>query len=154
MTFPSAPICLLDTCAYIDIRRSGKFQTQEWAINTFLNLQSYSAENEKLALSDMAVFELLQGLYHSNRTEAAEQFCKVEILKFHLVFPDLESTTIAAQINAKLKSTRGLIGISDVLIAAAAIRHEMTLITSNRRHFERIQKAGFPLVIADWRLPQ
>ena len=31
-----------------------------------------------------------------------------------------------------------MIGDMDLLIAATAIRHDLTLLTNNRRHFERI----------------
>ena len=38
----------------------------------------------------------------------------------------------------RLRDAGRMIGDMDLLIAATAIRHDLTLLTNNRRHFERI----------------
>ncbi len=43
-----------------------------------------------------------------------------------------------ARIRSELRQRGQLIGDADILIAAAAIEHDLMLLTRNRRHFERI----------------
>jgi predicted nucleic acid-binding protein len=51
---------------------------------------------------------------------------------------DEQSAKIAASLHADLISTNQDIGVKDVLIASICLRHEMTLLTANIRHFSRI----------------
>ena len=53
---------------------------------------------------------------------------------------------IFAQERRRLRSIGALIGDFDLLIGATAIHHNLTLLTNNRRHFERIE--GLSIVSA------
>ena len=46
---------------------------------------------------------------------------------------------IFAQERGRLRAAGNLIGDFDLLIGATALRHGLTLLTNNRRHFERLQ---------------
>ncbi len=37
------------------------------------------------------------------------------------------------------------------MVAAIALRHDLTLITGNLSHFERIASLGYPLRLDNWR---
>ena len=52
---------------------------------------------------------------------------------------DEETCRIFAGERARLRSAGMLIGDMDLLIASTALRHGLTLLTNNRRHFERIE---------------
>ncbi len=43
------------------------------------------------------------------------------------------------QLRGSLRSVGKLVGDFDLLIAASALRHNLTLLTNNRGHFERIE---------------
>jgi predicted nucleic acid-binding protein len=43
-----------------------------------------------------------------------------------------------ARIRGGLRATGRVIGDSDILIAATAIEHRLSLVTRNRRHYDRI----------------
>jgi predicted nucleic acid-binding protein len=43
------------------------------------------------------------------------------------------------QLCGTLRSAGKLVGDFDLLVAASALRHDLTLLTNNRRHFERIE---------------
>ena len=43
-----------------------------------------------------------------------------------------------ARIRGRLRATGQTIGDTDILIAATAIEHDLTLVTRNRRHYDRI----------------
>jgi len=43
------------------------------------------------------------------------------------------------QLRGSLRSAGKLVGDFDLLVAASALRHDLTLLTNNRRHFGRIE---------------
>ena len=52
---------------------------------------------------------------------------------------DDEICRIFAQERGRLRADGNLIGDLDILIGCTAIRHGLTLLTNNRRHFERLR---------------
>ncbi len=89
-------------------------------------------------ISTLSVFELRYGVAKSARTaknaEALETFLRsVAILSF-----DEEDARFAGNIRAELEQTGKPIGPYDYLIAAQAIRHDLTLITANEKEFSRV----------------
>ncbi|WP_437962098.1 PIN domain-containing protein [Sorangium sp. So ce119] len=60
---------------------------------------------------------------------------------------------LAGRIRADLERLGSKLTIEDTLIAATAIRHGLPIATGNTRHFVKIQDAGYPLVLENWREP-
>ena len=56
-----------------------------------------------------------------------------------LVNLDMETASIFGREQARLKRSGNIIPDFDILIAASALRHNVTLLTNNRRDFERIE---------------
>lgn len=57
------------------------------------------------------------------------------------VFPveiDSETCRVFANERGRLRAEGNLIGDFDLMIGATAIRHDLTLLTNNRQHFERV----------------
>jgi tRNA(fMet)-specific endonuclease VapC len=52
---------------------------------------------------------------------------------------DEETCKIFGKERGRLRTAGLLIGDCDLLIGATALRHRLTLLTNNRRHFERIE---------------
>ena len=52
---------------------------------------------------------------------------------------DEETCQRFGQIRGTLRKQGKLIGDLDLLIAASSLRHDLTLLTNNRRHFENIE---------------
>ena len=52
---------------------------------------------------------------------------------------------------ADLENTGQPIGRADPMIAAIAIENDLTLITGNTVHYERLQKLGYSLNLDNWR---
>jgi hypothetical protein len=50
-------------------------------------------------------------------------------------------------------SSRGVVGLPDVMIAAIAIRSGLAIVTGNTAHFEQVRAAKYDLFIDNWRLP-
>jgi tRNA(fMet)-specific endonuclease VapC len=99
-----------------------------------------------IAVCAVTHFELLYGGYrssHSTRTLAAQQ----QFLgRFRSLPFDDQAAAIAARIRADLAAKGTPIGHYDLLIAAIALAHGLTLVTHNTREFGRV--AGLPL--EDW----
>ena len=51
---------------------------------------------------------------------------------------DEEVCRIFGRERSRLRAEGNLIGDLDILIGATALRHGLTLLTNNRRHFERL----------------
>jgi tRNA(fMet)-specific endonuclease VapC len=64
---------------------------------------------------------------------------------------DREVAALAGEIDGALERSGQRVGVADVLIAATAIRASLVLATGNTDHYARMQKAGFPLRIENWR---
>ena len=87
-------------------------------------------------------FELYYGAYRSKRRD--KNLAATKILLSRLVILDLtdESSSQAGRILALLEEKGGLIGFRDVLIAAIAMTHKMTLATRDTEHFSRVPGLG------------
>ncbi len=91
-----------------------------------------------IAISVISMAELFVGPYRSPHAEQA----KAELLEYVGPFTLLPIDSATGEIFGRMKASLQLrgqpIGNFDTLIAATALQHGLTLLTNNRRHFERI----------------
>jgi tRNA(fMet)-specific endonuclease VapC len=90
----------------------------------------------QICTTAITAFELYKGVYRSKRKESeinrvAELLDLVEILVL-----DSQSARLAGRLEFEMKSH--IIGESDLLIASIVLAQGETLLTRNRRHFERV----------------
>jgi tRNA(fMet)-specific endonuclease VapC len=111
---------------------------------------AYKVEHQRFTISAITVMEIVKGFHKMGRTEALDRFLQglrsSEVLSFNQ-----ESAEIAGRIYGDLESAGQPIGRADVMIAAISLHHNLTLVTGNTRHYQRIQTLGYPLRIANWR---
>ncbi len=105
---------------------------------------------ENCFISELTIMELLYGAargseQHKEKNMQNAYLVENEIFK-NRVLPIRFAFENYAIEKAKLKATGGLIGEIDTLIAATALSTEMTLVTRNVKHFERIEG----LLIENW----
>lgn len=96
---------------------------------------------ETLYTSAVCEAELSEGIYREKPEKISEKLKeKEEMFKtFAGVVPfDREQADIAGRIRADLSKKGSLIGDLDILIAAATMACEATLVTQNPRHFAQI----------------
>lgn len=95
---------------------------------------------EGLAISLITFDEIYEGIYYGENAEAHEQGFR-RFLRWVDVLP-LNRTSMRhfARIRGELRTQGQLIGDMDLVIAATALAHGLTLLTRNRRDFERIPK--------------
>ncbi len=102
------------------------------------NAQAYRAVHGLYTISAMTQYEVLKGLNAKGavtRLRLFEQFTQRNI-----VLPlNEEVLRQGAAIYGDLRRRGVIIGDADILIAATAVEHGLTLITNNEKHFSRIR---------------
>jgi tRNA(fMet)-specific endonuclease VapC len=105
-----------------------------------------STSPSEIAISAIVLFELEVGIAKSvsprKRKAQLQEFTSL----VSVLFFDRSAAESAAKIRVKLEKRGVPIGPSDILIAASALATNSTLVTHNRKEFERIEG----LRIEDW----
>ena len=93
---------------------------------------------EGLALSIISLAELYEGVFYSRDPEGDERDLQDFLRSITVLGIDDSTCRIFGRERGRLRATGTLIGDFDLLIGATALHHNLTLLTNNRRHFERI----------------
>ena len=93
---------------------------------------------QRVFVSRITVAELYEGAFHTVHPEALI----VSVRHFLSAFTVLEITdpvtVVFSELRAMLRRRGDRIPDFDLLIAATALHHNLTLLTFNRRHFDRV----------------
>ena len=101
-------------------------------------------------LSSITLSELVYGAYCSDREKyhlgmiRDELLCNVQIVSF-----DIPAAYQAGKLRAALRNQGNPISFPDLPIAAIALARNLTLVTGNVRHFERVPD----LLVENWIKP-
>jgi predicted nucleic acid-binding protein len=134
---------LLDTDIFFEILKAKNQRVLQRAI-------AYRAHFGRYTLSAITLAELIAGF--QKRGDHARIQSSMTALVLEDVLPlDRDAAAIAGQIAGELDRGGQPIGKADPLIAGIAVYHDLTLVTGNSKHFQRIAGLGFPLRLADWR---
>ncbi|MFL6203309.1 MAG: type II toxin-antitoxin system VapC family toxin [Thermoanaerobaculia bacterium] len=123
---------LIDTSVFIAVERSG--QAPESL------LERLGAE--PVSLSAMTASELLHGVHRADgavRRGRRERFVERLLLTIPVLPFTLEVARIHSRLWADLQKRGEMIGAHDLVIAATALTHDMTVLTGDQRHFGRIE---------------
>lgn len=95
---------------------------------------------EGLSMSIISLAEVYEGIFGSRNQERHQQALN-EFLASDLDVLEVteDICKVFAQERSKLRKQGLLIGDFDLLIAATALYHNLTVLTNNRKHFERIE---------------
>jgi len=108
-----------------------------------------SLAKEGIAVSIITLGEIYEGIYYGRDPQKSEEGFR-KFLRGVAVIP-LNRTIMQrfGYIRGDLRRRGQLIGDPDILIAATAIYHDLTLLTRNKKHYERIPnlKAQFSSVL-------
>ena len=83
--------------------------------------------------------ELYQGVFYSTDPPGNELRLRQFLSGYDVVQLDDEICRAFARERGRLKAAGTPIGDLDLLIGCTALRHGLTLLTNNRRHFQRLQ---------------
>lgn len=131
---------LLDTNAIVALLRNKPAQVRE-------RYREAEQADDYLALSSVVLFELWYGVAKSGRIQDNTERLRIllsgdlDVLDF-----DDEDAQTAGRIRADLEKNGTPIGAYDLLIAAQALRRDLTVITANTREFSRVTELNWQ----DW----
>jgi len=102
--------------------------------------------DDSMALSVITLIELYYGAYKSEKK--ASNLSKIKILEksFEIIPSGSESAEIFGMLKSDLETSGNPLDDFDLIIAACAMTQNLTLVTNNYRHFERIDG----LKLANW----
>ena len=101
-------------------------------------VSGYLENFDKLSINVIAYYEILRGLKDLGNQEKLRRFGDF-IEENELIWIRKETVEKAAEIYAYLKKDGNLIEDADILMAAIAIVEDLTLITNNPNHFNRVK---------------
>ncbi len=134
------PAALLDTDTLSNVLRQNAMALSY--------ARTYLAAQGRFTFSLITRYETLRGLKAKQalmQQAAFERFCAANI-----ILPLMDAIIVrAADIYADLRQSGALIGDADILIAATALEHGLTLITNNTRHFRSVTG----LTLHNWLVP-
>ena len=99
-----------------------------------------------VGLSIVSLAELYEGLARSRNPDADREALRLFLEAVAVVPLDDASCWVFGEERARLREEGNLIETMDILIGATAISNSLTLLTNNRRDFERMQ--GLSIVSA------
>ncbi len=92
-----------------------------------------------VGLSVVSLGELYDGVQGDVDPQRSEQELDTFLERVDLLDVDEEIGRIFGRERRRLRAEGNLIGDLDLFIGATALRHSLTVLTNNRRHFERIE---------------
>lgn len=97
--------------------------------------------HKALALSIVSLAELYEGVIYSDEPALRERVLRQFLRNVRLLPLDRAITRMFGRKRGRLRKAKKLKGIGDldILIGSTALRHDLTLLTNNRRHFEHIR---------------
>lgn len=102
-------------------------------------------------ISTITVLEIVKGWHKRQREDRIQQFF-AQIAAAEVLTLQLADAELAGRIYADLERTGQPIGLADSMIAAIACQNNLTLVTGNLPHYQRIQSFGYSLKLDNWRI--
>ena len=90
-------------------------------------------------MSVVSLAEIYEGLARSRNPDVDAEALRLFLEAVEVVPLDDAACQVFGEERARLRDEGNLIGDMDILIGATAISNNLTLLTNNTRHFERIQ---------------
>ena len=134
---------LIDTDILSEIRKR---------INPFIlaRATAYLVVFRQYTISSITVTEVVKGWHKLQREDRIEQFLSA-ITKAEVLPVNTSIAELAGRISGDLERTGQPIGLADSIIAATAIHYDLTLVTGNLSHYQRIEMLGYRLKLDNWR---
>ena len=116
----------------------------DWAIDYLHRANRTVRRLEELlpdgvGLSVVSLAELYEGLARSRNPDADSEALRLFLEAVEVVSLDEAACRVFGTERARLREAGGLIGDMDILIGATAISNNLTLLTNNIRHFQRME---------------
>ncbi|QLE58119.1 PIN domain-containing protein [Nostoc sp. TCL26-01] len=114
------------------------------------NAIAYLAVHGRYTISMITVLEIVKGWHKLQREDKIQQFF-AQIAVAEILTLQLSDAELAGRIYADLERIGQPIGLADSIIAAIAIQQNLSLVSGNLAHYQRIQTLGYSLQLDNWR---
>ena len=116
----------------------------DWAIDHLHRVERVVRRLEELApeglgLSIVSLSEIYEGVFNSTDPEGNETRLQAFLSGISIINVDDGICRIFGRERARLRREGRLIADFDLLIAATCLHYNLTLLTNNLRHFERVE---------------
>ncbi|MDR4504418.1 MAG: type II toxin-antitoxin system VapC family toxin [Candidatus Scalindua sp.] len=117
----------------------------DWAIHYLNGKQNIvdqliALRKEGLAISVTSLAEVYEGVYYSLDPKSSQEGLN-NFLKLVSVLPDSdEIAKIFGKVRGGLRKKGELIDNFDLMIASTALHHNLTVLTNNCKHFEKVDE--------------
>ena len=116
----------------------------DWVVDHMHRQQRVIRRLEELApyglgISIVSLAEIYEGILGAEDPQDDERVLQEFLDGVAIIHLDDAICRIFARERSRLRASGSLIGDMDILIGATALRYGMTLLSNNRRHFERLQ---------------
>ena len=91
-----------------------------------------------IGISLVTYGEVYDGIYHGQRPVENERGFKAFLRQARVVPIDRRTMRWFGRLRGQMRTMGKPVGDLDLLIAATALRHDLTLVTHNRAHFARV----------------
>jgi tRNA(fMet)-specific endonuclease VapC len=95
--------------------------------------------SQELSVSFTALAGLYEGVYYSKNPEASQRGVDDFLVEMPVLGLKAEICQTFGRERGKLRKHGNIIGDFDLLIAATCLYYNLTLLTNNVRHFERVE---------------
>ncbi len=115
----------------------------DWVIDHMHSREQVVARLEDLApyglgLSIISLAELYEGVFYSTDPRSEERALRDFLPAVEIIPLDDEICRLFARERGRLRAAGSIISDFDILIGATALKHDLILLTNNRRHFDRL----------------
>jgi len=116
----------------------------DWVIDHFNGVAHVSQrlkdlQPQGLGLSVVSAAELWEGAYFSRNPKRSQETLEGFLSGVEILGLDEEVCKRFGQLRGSMRKRGQTIGDFDLLIGATALRHNLTLLSNNRKHFEGIE---------------
>ena len=105
--------------------------------------------NDPIKTSVITLMELYYGAYKSQKVTGNLAKIKTIEQSVEIITPGVESAEVFGMLKSQLEKTGSRLDDFDLIIAACALAYNLTLVTNNEKHFQRIDG----LKLENWTKP-